>query len=194
MPLEGVPFQVGLIPDDATHIVISAGMEDVLPGGVWPSPMARVAAKGGESPPAAARRFGRAYLRIVRELTDLGLEVTLLGLPSASVIDPLGRLQDLGDWLDALNDEIRYVAFESGGRFLDVRSILSDPADFHGAEGPSQQGGIRLAENLARLITPWPWLQRNQEGDALWGPAAHTVWDGEERRGKKDDTNLAEAG
>jgi len=149
MPLEGLPFQIALVPDDATHAVVAVGLEQLVYGDSGPSSTAAVGSPCLEETISA---LGAQYRSVIADLRCRGLDVVVVTVPAGEVLDPRGVIPGGWAWLDGIHQEITDAAADMGIALLDIREVLSTAADFHGTEGPSETGGRKVAEALLQLL------------------------------------------
>jgi hypothetical protein len=157
-----VPGQLGRLPPDATHLVISAGGNDAgRREGVLGEP-ARSVAEGLARVAALRDAFAWDYRAMLR--VALGRS-----LPGAvcTVYDPRfpehGRRQVAVVALATFNDVITREAFARGAALLDLRLVCDRDEDFAGATGPSVQGGGKIAATIAGWATGRGPAQRRSE-------------------------------
>ncbi|HEX2205117.1 MAG TPA: SGNH/GDSL hydrolase family protein [Longimicrobium sp.] len=159
---QGVPAQLRRLPDDATHLVVSAGGNDALayvnvlyqPAGSVAEAMHTLAELAGE--------FERRY----REMLD---GVLRRGLPTAvgTIYNP--RFPDPDEQrgavaaLSLFNDAILRAAFEAGVPVLDLRLICSDDRDYANPIEPSSHGGDKIARAILRLAAGHDFARRRTE-------------------------------
>ena len=148
---EGVRRQVARIPDDATHLVVSAGGNDAL-GSV------DVLYRGARSVGAGLAMLGDVVAPFeARYRTMLG-EVLARGLPTAvcTVYNPRfpdpkeRRYAALG--LAIFNDAILRVATAAGVPVLELRSICGADEDFANPIEPSVRGGEKMVAAIDALL------------------------------------------
>jgi hypothetical protein len=157
-----VPGQLGRMPPDATHLVVSAGgndalcQQDVLEG------RTRSVAEGLLELADVRDAFTRDY----RAMLD-----AVLGrdLPTAvcTVYDP--RFQDLSRQriavvaLALFNDVVTREAFRRGLPVVDLRLVSSEEADYANPIEPSAYGGAKIALAIADVVLRHDFARRRSE-------------------------------
>jgi hypothetical protein len=155
--------QMDRIPDDATHLVVSAGGNDALGSSSILTESARSVAEAVSRMADAQDRFRRSYLRMVEAVRARRLPTALCTIYDANYPQPQGRLVVAG--LALFNDVITRAAFASGLSLIDLRLIANDPADYANPIEPSVRGGEKIARAIAAFA---------QSGNAQ--PARSEVW------------------
>ena len=152
-----VPGQLGRLPPDATHLVVSAGGNDAgRREGVLAEP-ARSVAEGLARIAAVRARFAEDY----RAMLDA---VSARRLPTAvcTVYDPrfadAERRRVAVVALAAFNDAVTREAFARGLALIDLRLISGSDEDFAAPTGPSARGGAKIAAAIAH------WAAGNDAG------------------------------
>jgi hypothetical protein len=143
--------QLERLPGDATHLVVSAGGNDVLfEIGLLQEP--------AETVGAALRlladecdRFRRDYRRLLDALEQPGLPVVLCTIYNPC--SPDERLQhEAVAALRLFNDGIIADARARGLPVIDLRSVCTEIADFANEIEPSSQGGARIAQAICDVV------------------------------------------
>lgn len=147
---DDVLAQVKRIPEDATHIVISAGGNDALGvSGILQEragSVAEVLLRFSE----IQERFGGVYGRLLDAAAERKLPVATSTIYDPRYEDMLQRrLGRVG--LFVFNDVITRQAFSRGIGLLDLRLICGEDADFANPVEPSEKGGRKIAEAIARF-------------------------------------------
>ena len=143
-----VPGQLGRLPPDATHLVVSAGGNDAgRREGVLAEP-ARSVAEGLAKIAAVRAWFAEDY----RAMLDA---VSARRLPTAvcTVYDPrfadAERRRVAVVALAAFNDAVTREAFARGLALIDLRLVCGGDEDFAAPTGPSVRGGGKIAAAIA---------------------------------------------
>lgn len=143
-----LPSQLGRLPPDATHLVISAGGNDAgRREGVLGEP-ARSVAEGLARVAALRDAFARDYRPMLGMALGRGLPVAVCTVYDPRFPEPWRR-QVTVVALAAFNDVITREAFARGAALLDLRLVCNQDDDFAGATGPSVQGGGKIAATIA---------------------------------------------
>lgn len=157
-----VPGQLGRLPPDATHLVISAGGNDAgRQEGVLGEP-ARNVADGLARIAAIRQAFARAY----RDMLDAALRLDL-PLAVCTIYDPRfaepGRRQVAVVALAAFNDIITREAFARGIALVDLRLVCDRDEDFAAPTGPSIAGGAKIGAAISRWAVGHDPMRRHSE-------------------------------
>jgi len=146
-----VTSQLGRIPREATHIVLSAGGNDALrAAGVLEDRAASVA--------DALNKLAVVGDRFRRDYNALLDAVARRGLPTAvcTIYEPrfpeANRRRVAATALTLLNDHITVAAFGRGLAVIDLRVICDRDEDFANAIEPSARGGEKIARAIAAFV------------------------------------------
>jgi hypothetical protein len=144
---EDVVRQLDRLPEDASHLVLSAGGNDALAhGDLLEGPAASAAQILGFLADAAAG-FERRYRRLTDRLLERELPLTVCTIYNGNFPDPeFQRIAATA--LCVFNDAILRVAFERRLRVIDLRSVCSEPADYANPIEPSSRGGAKIAQSI----------------------------------------------
>lgn len=148
-----VALQLGSLPPDATHLVLSVGGNDLLgcAGDLLQTPVAMSS--------DAFRLLGRvadAFESTYRRLVDACL-VTGLPLVVCTVYD--GNFDDAEFQaaarlaVAAFNDRILRLALEKGLRAIDLRLVCAKAEDYANPIEPSAIGGKKIARAIWQAIS-----------------------------------------
>jgi lysophospholipase L1-like esterase len=147
-----VPGQLGRLPRDATHLVISAGGNDAgRREGALGEPV-RSVAEGLARIAAIREGFARDYRTMLDAAPGRGLPIAVCTIYDPRFPEP-GRRQVSIVALAAFNDVITREAFARGISLLDLRLLCNREEDFAAPTGPSVQGGAKIAAEIARWAT-----------------------------------------
>jgi lysophospholipase L1-like esterase len=146
-----VAAQLRRLPEDATHLVVSAGGNDALSNLDVLSRPARSSADGIWLLGEVSATFERTYREMLGAVLSRGLPTTLCTIYDPRFPDAREqRLAQTG--LMVFNDVILRVAFERGLPVLDLRLICDEDADYANPIEPSVRGGAKIADSIARLL------------------------------------------
>jgi hypothetical protein len=149
-----VARQVERVPEDATHLVLSAGGNDaLLESGVLARP-ARTTAEGLLHLMAVIARFEQAY----RGALDAVLRRRL---PTVVCTIYNGRFAAIEQvaitaGVRLFNDSIFQAAFDAGLPVIDLRRVCTDPADYANPIEPSSRGGLKIARAILEVVQGSP--------------------------------------
>jgi GDSL-like Lipase/Acylhydrolase family len=147
-----VSRQLELLPDDATHLVVSVGGNDALdhsslllhePAGSFAEVLSRLA--------EIQEQFRRDYRDLLQRLLDAGRPMAVCTVyDSIPGLDPVEKAG-----LCLFNDVILRGAFATGLPAIDLRLVCTDADDYSRASRiePSVVGGRKIARAVARLVT-----------------------------------------
>jgi GDSL-like Lipase/Acylhydrolase family len=151
--------QLGRLPPDATHLVVSIGGNDAL----MQSP---VLDEGASSMAEALSRlaairdaFGGHYVAMLGGVLRLGLPTAVCTIYEGRLPDP-ERRRIATAALTLFNDCILRQAFAHGLPIIDLRFVCSQDADYANPIEPSVQGGNKIAAAIATLLTQHDFAQR----------------------------------
>lgn len=141
--------QVGRIPGDATHLILSVGGNDAL-GCIQrlESPAATVK-QGLMTLTMIQASFRASYENLIATLCDRNLMV-------CTIYDSVPNLpKELRTALGLFNDVILQVAIRNGLPVLDLRMVCTEPDDYSVVSPiePSSVGGAKIADGLVRAVT-----------------------------------------
>lgn len=143
--------QVGLVPDDATHLILSVGGNNAL----WTSGnlMNESSVNVGDALNklgSVCREFAHEYRRLVNELRELRRSLTV-----CTVYDQVPGLGD-GELagLCVFNDVITRTAFDVGLSLIDLRNVCNQVSDYSAISPiePSASGGGKIARVIADVV------------------------------------------
>jgi hypothetical protein len=149
--IRNVPAQLGRLPADASHLVLSVGGNDALGHARLLDASARSMAEALDMLARATDDFERQY--------ELMLDDTLKRrLPTAvcTVYNPRfpdAQMQKLAvTALSVFNDAIIRAAFTRGLPLIDLRLVCDDDRDYANPIEPSARGGAKIAAAITRLF------------------------------------------
>jgi hypothetical protein len=149
---EGVLRQLEQLPDDATHLVISAGGCDALDhSDVF---LHEKASSFGEVLSQLAgihELFRHDYHQLMEAVVACGRPAAVCTVYDA--IPGLDRVEQIGLYL--FNDVILREAIRGALPVLDLRLVCTDPTDYSATSPiePSELGGRKIASAISRLVT-----------------------------------------
>lgn len=149
--LADVRRQIGQLPSDATHLIISAGGNDALGQvGVFGEAVTSV----GEALTMLAgirRQFQERYREMLQAVLPLELPTTICTIYDVRFPDP--DLREIANTaLTMLNDVITREAALRGLPLLDLRVLFDEDSDFANPIEPSARGGEKIARSLVEVV------------------------------------------
>jgi lysophospholipase L1-like esterase len=150
----GVRLQLQIVPEDATHFVISAGGNDALHHAGLLGEKASSVAEALDKLATVREAFGQDYAAMLDEVMARGLPVAVCTIYDARFPDPKQRrLSALG--LTIFNDCITREAAARGLALIDLRLILTADDDLANAIEPSVKGGAKIASAIAAFAADY---------------------------------------
>ena len=145
----GVERQVRQVPDDATHLVVSAGGNDALGASGVLRESARSVADAVARLAEIQAAFARGYAAMLEPVLARGLPTALCTIYDANYPEPERRI--IVAALALFNDVITRAAFARGLPLIDLRLICDQAGDYANPIEPSVQGGDKIAAAIARF-------------------------------------------
>lgn len=150
----GVLSQLGRLPADATHLVVSAGGNDALgASGVLSQSVGNVA-EAVSLLEIAQSRFAADYEEMAEAAASRGLPTALCTIYDTPPSGPDYRL--LRTALCVFNDIITREAFRRGLPLIDLRLICGEDEDYANPIEPSARGGDKIAGAIAAFAAAAP--------------------------------------
>jgi hypothetical protein len=150
--IEDVHWQLKRLPQDASHLVISAGGNDAIRHADILSGRVQAVAEVLNLLADVSERFEQRYYEMLRAAMKLSLP-----LAAASIYYPRfpdRQLQRIAvAALTIFNDAIIRQAFMAGIPLIDLRLVCSDDADYANEIEPSVQGGGKITDAILQLLT-----------------------------------------
>jgi hypothetical protein len=146
-----VASQLGDLPDDATHLVVSVGGNDALSAGPVLYESVRNVAEGLAHLHEVAARFRHDYHAMLQQVLAAQRPTGV-----CTIYDAIPGLNSSAvSALTAFNDAILREAFAAGLPVVDLRLLCDSPDDYSHVSPiePSAQGGAKIARAVARLAT-----------------------------------------
>jgi hypothetical protein len=146
-----VPSQVRLVPPDATHLVLSAGGNDVLCNvGMLDQPV-NSTAQAITTLADIAQDFEEKYRGALASCRALRLPLTICTIYNGCFPDAdYQRMASTA--LTVFNDVILRVGIEFGLSIIDLRFVCSSPKDYANPIEPSSIGGAKIARSIVSLM------------------------------------------
>ena len=149
--MANMPAQLGRIPGDASHLVVSIGGNDALG-------YSRVFGEGARSVAEALDRLAAIRERFQADYSATLDKVLARKLPTAVCTIYEARFPEAAmrriaaTALTLLNDAITREAFARGVPVIDLRLVCDDDADFANPIEPSVRGGEKISAAIAKLV------------------------------------------
>lgn len=155
--ISGVVRQLGRLPADATHLVVSAGGNDALGYAPLlqeqPSSVAEALLLLGR----ARDTFDADYRRMLPAVLGPQLPTAVCTIYDTPSSEP--GYEVIKAALSLFNDAITRAAFSRGTPLIDLRLICDEDADYANPIEPSSRGGAKIARAIAafvRTVSPGP--------------------------------------
>jgi lysophospholipase L1-like esterase len=157
-----VSWQLETTPDDATHLVVSAGGNDALMNAGMLGEGAESFAEVLNRLAGVAEAFESDYRRMLDALraTDVPVAVSTIYYPRME--DPLVQRLACAA-LATFNDVITRAAFEEGLPLLDLRLVCDEDSDYANPIEPSEAGGAKIARAILGLVSGHDFTQRRTQ-------------------------------
>ncbi len=149
--VRGVAEQLERVPEDATHLVVSAGGNDALHNSDFLTQPARSTAEALLGLAGIAEEFERGYLAMLAEVLARGLPTIICTIyyPRFPEVD-LQRMALAA--LAVFNDCIIRAAFANGLSLIDLRLICTEEGDYANPIEPSARGGEKIARAIVEAV------------------------------------------
>jgi lysophospholipase L1-like esterase len=154
--------QLARVPEDATHLVISAGGNDALNNANILQESAGSTAEVLLRLADVAEEFEAVYRRMLRAALETEKPTAVCTVYYPRLPDALAQRLAVTA-LTVFNDAIIRAAFAEGVPLLDLRLICDEEADYANPIEPSEAGGAKIAERIIRLVSEHNFAQRRTE-------------------------------
>lgn len=146
-----VRHQIGAIPPDASHLVLSVGGNDALGRIDVLDERVRTVGEALLKLHALGMDFRRKYAELLDRLLERGLPLAVCSIYDPSFPDEELQPQAVAA-LCVYNDAITREAAIRKIPLIDLRVIFNDPDDYANPIEPSCQGGMKLARAISRFV------------------------------------------
>ena len=160
--IRSVQEQLTNIPEDATHLVVSAGGNDALGRADILGRRAQSAAEVLSLLADVCEEFGRVYRETLWRVLSVKLPTAVCTVYYPRFPDPaLQRIAVAA--LASFNDIIIREAFRAGVPLIDLRLTCASDADYANPIEPSEAGGAKIAAAIIRLVAEHQFERRRTE-------------------------------
>jgi lysophospholipase L1-like esterase len=150
--VENVRKQALDLPDDATHLVISAGGNDaILNAGILQQKVAS-SAEVLDKLADIAGEFERHYREMLQSVLNLNKPTAVCTIYYPRIPEPFTQKITVAA-LATFNDVIIRLAFLSGVPLIDLRLVCDENSDYANEIEPSEKGGGKIANAIVRLVS-----------------------------------------
>jgi len=143
--------QLDALPEGASHLVLSAGGNDVLR-------LAPVLQAGAKTVGEAFRLVGgflgpfeAAYRRLLEAVEARGLPAAVCAIYNVNAPEPAFR-EAAAAALALFNDRIIHLAREFRLPVVDLRAVCTEPGDYANEIEPSEAGGVKIARAVCEVV------------------------------------------
>jgi hypothetical protein len=150
----GVERQLGRLPPDASHLVISTGGNDALGYASILEARARSVAEAVDRLASVRERFGQDYERMLDRVMERRLSTAVCTIYDTRIPQPRWRLVVTA--LSVFNDCITRAAFARDLPVIDLRLLCDQDEDYANPIEPSVRGGEKIAAAIAGLMVKPP--------------------------------------
>ncbi|WP_411376389.1 SGNH/GDSL hydrolase family protein [Arthrobacter sp. MPF02] len=162
--IAGVQRQLGALPHNATHLVVSVGGNDALGHGSLLQERPETVAHALLLLAAAQGRFAEEYNAMLDAVTAIGLPAAVCTIYDTPPSGPQQHVVKAA--LCLFNDAITRAAFTRCQAVIDLRLICSEDGDYANPIEPSEQGGRKIAQAIAAFArtsgpSAWPYVVAN---------------------------------
>ena len=147
---DGVARQLARLPNDVSHLVVSAGGNDAL------GHSDLLERRATSSPQVlgwladAAEGFEHRYRRMLDALLALRLPLTLCTIYNGNLGAPAHRLAATA--LAVFDDVILRLATEHSLSVIELRLVCTEPSDYANPIEPSVAGGAKIARAIGQAL------------------------------------------
>jgi lysophospholipase L1-like esterase len=160
--VENVRKQSLDLPDDATHLVISAGGNDaILNAGILQQKVAS-SAEVLDKFADIAGEFERHYREMLQSVLSLNKPTAVCTIYYPRIPEPFTQKIAVAA-LATFNDVIIRLAFQSGVPLIDLRLVCDENSDYANEIEPSEKGGGKIANAIVRLVSDHNFESRRTE-------------------------------
>ena len=153
--ISDVVLQLGRLPRDATHLVVSAGGNDALREAGVLDERAVSVTDAMNKLAVVGDRFGCDYSALLDAVAKRGLPAAVCTIYEARFPEA-ARRRVAATALTLLNDRITVEAFSRGLSLIDLRVICDQEEDFANPIEPSARGGDKIARAIAAFTLDAP--------------------------------------
>ena len=144
-----VASQLGRLPGDASHLVVSVGGNDALGESHILGQTVRMVGEGVMMLAQAQERFATNYQEMLEGVLAAGLPTAICTIYDTPPSAPNHRVIKAA--LALFNDVITRAAFSRGLPLIDLRLICDEEGDYANPIEPSVQGGAKMAAAITEL-------------------------------------------
>jgi hypothetical protein len=147
--INGVYRQLESLPQDATHLLLSAGGNDAIHEVGALRETVETVGEGLRILADVRDRFENDYRRVLTAISDRGLAAGVCTIYNPSSVDLLFQREVVAA-LALFNDGIIRIAREFKFPVLELRAVCTSATDFINQIEPSKYGGEKIAEAICQ--------------------------------------------
>ncbi|HEY0148876.1 MAG TPA: SGNH/GDSL hydrolase family protein [Allosphingosinicella sp.] len=147
----GILSQLARVPQDATHLVVSAGGNDALGASHLLGQSVGNVAEAVSLLEIAQSRFARDYAAMAEAVLGRGLPTAFCTIYDTPPSSPDQRI--IRTALSVFNDIITRAVFSRGADLIDLRLICDEDEDYANPIEPSVAGGEKISGAIARFAS-----------------------------------------
>ena len=148
--------QLGDIPRDASHVVVSVGGNDALGYAAFLSEPSRSVGESLAQLATVRERFRCDYRGMLEKVLRCGLPTTVCTIYEPRYPGDAERSRVHAVALCIINDSIIREASARGVPIIELRAVCANDADFANAIEPSVRGGENIAAAISSAVTQRP--------------------------------------
>jgi hypothetical protein len=148
---DNVHSQILNLPDDATHLIVSAGGNDALLNAGILQMRASSSAEVFDKLADISSTFEYHYRRMLQAVLNLQKQVAVCTIYYPQIPESFAQKIAVAA-LSSFNDVIIKQAFLAGVPLIDLRLVCSEAADYANEIEPSEAGGGKIAKVIMRLV------------------------------------------
>ena len=160
--VENVRKQALDLPDDATHLVISAGGNDAILNADILQQKVASSAEVLDKLADIAGEFERHYREMLQSVLSLNKPTAVCTIYYPRIPEPFTQKIAVAA-LATFNDVIIRLAFLSGVPLIDLRLVCDENSDYANEIEPSEKGGGKIANAIVRLVSDHNFESRRTE-------------------------------
>jgi GDSL-like Lipase/Acylhydrolase family len=150
--IEHVEAQMHHLPDDASHVIVSAGGNDALANSDILKQEAKWSSEVLFTLADRASAFEARYCKMLNTLLELRRKIGVCTIYYPRMEVPSDQKAAVAA-LTVFNDVIIKQAFLAGVPLIDLRLVCNEPEDYANEIEPSERGGSKIAAAIVQLVT-----------------------------------------
>jgi hypothetical protein len=160
--VEDVRRQTLSLPDDATHLIVSAGGNNAIMHADILQQPARSSAEVLNTLADVASAFEAQYHEMLHTVLSLQKPTAVCTIYYPRMPEPLVQKIAVAA-LTIFNDVIIRQAFLAGVPLIDLRLVCNEDADYANEIEPSETGGGKIAKAVVRLVSEHEFASRRTQ-------------------------------